>query len=58
MIKEHTDDVAYSYGYVERRVSTRNEFSLSTPTIMDKLPKIGLKLPQISLYENLELSFC
>lgn len=58
MIKEHMKDVVYSYGYVERRVSTRDEFSLITPTIMDKLPKIGLKLPQISLFENLELSFC
>lgn len=52
MIKEHIKDVVYSYGYVERRVSTRGEFSLITPAIIDKLPKIVLKLPQILLYEN------
>lgn len=59
MCIQNADTVKYSYGYLERRTSqTRDEFCLFTPKITDKLPKIGLSLPKISLAENLGLTFC
>ena len=49
-------NVVYSYSYLQE--NNAMDGKLFMPTIIEKLPKIKLNLPKISLCENLELSFC
>lgn len=49
-------NVVYSYSYVEENCNA--DAKLFAPKILEKLPKIGMTLPKINLFENFELSFC
>ncbi len=49
----------YFYGYVQQNKQNNNcQQILNLPKILKKLPKLELQLPQISINENLGLSFC
>ncbi len=63
MNTENKSAVKYFYSYFQKDSNNDTEnfgadFGLFTPKIIEKLPKIQLNLPQISICDNFELSFC
>ncbi len=51
--------VTYFYSYVQSSYVDKDiKSSFDLPKIVQKLPKLKLDLPQISICENLGLSFC